>query len=350
MALPMAESADAWRTVGLLGPLIWIAALITSALLIMLLTPVFKRFAVAVPTARSSHRSLTPQWGGLAVVAATLSVTALATFASSQVGEVAGSRMCLLLGAALLLALVGGLDDIRHLGAPLRLIAQAVAVLMVIAAWPAEMRIVPALPWWLERGAVFVGGLWFINLVNFMDGIDWMMVAEVVPITAGVAVVGWLGALPPEGLVVALALNGAMLGFAPFNRPVARLFLGDMGSLPTALLIGWLLLLVAGSGHVVAAALLPLYFGADATFTLLRRILAGERFWEAHRTHFYQRATDNGWSTTEIVGWVFAVNLGLVALAAMSVLIDTLAAGIAAALLGAALVAWLMMRFARGRS
>ncbi len=74
-----------------------------------------------------------------------------------------------------------------------------------------------------------------------MDGIDWMMVAEVVPVTAGVALVGALGALPAEGLVVALALNGAMLGFAPFNRPVARLFLGDMGSLPTALLLAWLL-------------------------------------------------------------------------------------------------------------
>ena len=112
-----------------------------------------------------------------------------------------------------------------------------------------------------------------MNLVNFMDGIDWMMVAEVVPVTGGVALVGALGALPPEALIVALALNGAMLGFAPFNRPVARLFLGDMGSLPIGLLLFWLLLLVAGSGHVAAALLLPLYFVADATVTLARRAL-----------------------------------------------------------------------------
>jgi len=79
-----------------------------------------------------------------------------------------------------------------------------------------------------------------------MDGIDWMMVAEVVPITAGVAIIGALGALPPAALVVALALNGAMLGFAPFNRPVARLFMGDMGSLPVGLLIAWLLIVIAG--------------------------------------------------------------------------------------------------------
>ena len=118
---------------------------------------------------------------------------------------------------------------------------------------------------------LFVGALWFVNLVNFMDGIDWMMVAEVVPITAGVALIGALGALPPEALIVALALNGAMLGFAPFNRPVARLFMGDMGSLPIGLLLAWLLILVAGSGHLVAALLLPLYFVADTGATLLRR-------------------------------------------------------------------------------
>src|SRR4029077_15515318 len=128
--------------------------------------------------------------------------------------------------------------------------------------------------------------------VNFMGGIDWMTVAEMVPLTAGLAVIGLLGALPPEGIVVALSLNGAILGFAPFNRPTAKLFLGDVGSLPIGLLTGWLLVLLAGSGHLTAALLLPLYYLADATLTLLRRLSNGERVWQAHRTHYYQRATD----------------------------------------------------------
>ena len=89
---------------------------------------------------------------------------------------------------------------------------------------------------------IFVAGLWFVNLVNFMDGIDWMTAAEVVPLAAALAALGWLGALPPYGLVTALALGGAMTGFAWFNRPVATLFLGDVGSLPIGLLLGWLLL------------------------------------------------------------------------------------------------------------
>ena len=197
-----------------------------------------------------------------------------------------------MLAAALLLAVVGAIDDARHLSPAPKFAAQAVAVLLVLAALPEGMRVCPLLPWTLERAAMFIAGLWVVNLVNFMDGIDWMMVAEVVPVTGGVALVGALGALPPEGLVVALALNGAMLGFAPFNRPVARLFLGDMGSLPIGLLLFWLLLLVAGSGHLAAALLLPLYFVADATVTLARRARAASGYGRrTARTSTSARAT-----------------------------------------------------------
>ena len=176
-----------------------------------------------------------------------------------------------------------------------------------------------------------------------------MMVAEVVPVTVGIAVIGALGALPPEALLVALALNGAMLGFAPFNRPVARLFMGDMGSLPIGLLLAWLLILVAGSGHLVAALLLPLYFVADTSVTLLRRARAGEKLWMAHRTHYYQRARDNGFTNIGIVRRVFLVNLGLVGLAALSVVDVTAWSSAAALLIGVGLVAWLLDSFVRVR-
>ena len=89
-----------------------------------------------------------------------------------------------------------------------------------------------------------------------------------------------------------------MIGFAYFNRPVARLFLGDVGSLPIGLLLGWLLLLLAANGHLAAALLMPLYYLADATITLLRRLFRGEPVWHAHRTHFYQLATDRGFTVT----------------------------------------------------
>ena len=106
-----------------------------------------------------------------------------------------------------------------------------------------------------------------------------------------------------------------MVGFAYFNRPVATLFLGDVGSLPIGLLLGWLLVQLAGRGALAAAILLPLYYLADATITLVRRLIAGEKVWQAHRSHFYQRATDRGFTVKPGGGHVFAVNIALAALA-----------------------------------
>lgn len=345
----MTEAADAWHIVGNLAPLIWLASLALCALPIAVLMPLFRNFALAVPTSRSSHGAPTPQWGGLAVVGATLAVAAPVWLSPQLLGSHTGADAYLVLLGALLLVVLGAADDMLNLAAVTKLVAQTVAIIVMLAALPDDMRILPLVPQAIERGLLFFGVLWFVNLVNFMDGIDWMMVAEVMPVTAGIALIGALGALPPDALVLALALNGAMLGFAPFNRPVARLFMGDMGSLPIGLILAWLLLLVAGSGHLAAAVLLPLYFIADASVTLLRRLRTGERVWEGHRTHFYQRARDGGFTTIEIVGRVLAVNVGLVGLAALSVVAQSSWAGPLAFLSGLCLVAWLMIGFARGR-
>ena len=248
MPAAMTETANAWLAARGIAPLVFLASLAISWALVALTLPVFRRFALAVPNARSSHKAVTPQGGGFGVVGATVCVTALALLGSTQLAGTPQGGTWLVLAAAVLLALVGAIDDARHLSPIPKFAGQAVAVLFVIAALPEGMRVCPLLPWTIERAAIFAAGLWFVNLVNFMDGIDWMMVAEVVPVTAGVALVGALGALPPEALIVALALNGAMLGFAPFNRPVARLFLGDMGSLPIGLLLSLAALARGGFG------------------------------------------------------------------------------------------------------
>jgi UDP-N-acetylmuramyl pentapeptide phosphotransferase/UDP-N-acetylglucosamine-1-phosphate transferase len=331
------------------GLLIVVSAAITTAALLALLRPMLVRVALATPNARSSHRQPTPQGGGIAVVAVTIVISVIAVLGTSTFSWEIAERLLPVLGAGLLLAGVGALDDVFSLGTLPRLLVQGVAVAIVLAALPADLRVVPLLPEWLERGLLFVGGVAFVNIVNFMDGIDWMLVVEVVPITAGVALIGALDPLAPEAVPVALSLGGAMIGFAPFNRPVARLFLGDVGSLPIGLLVGWLMVLVASAGHLAAALLLPLYFIADATVTLLRRLRAGEKLWEAHRTHFYQRASDKGFNTMQIVGRVFAVNVGLVLLAVTSVVAPSRAVSITAVAVGCALVAWTMASFVRGR-
>jgi UDP-N-acetylmuramyl pentapeptide phosphotransferase/UDP-N-acetylglucosamine-1-phosphate transferase len=313
-----------------------------------LLQPVLRRYALARPNARSSHREPTPQGGGMAVVAATIAVTVVATLATHDAGALAG--LAPILAATAFVAAVGAVDDIRTIAVGPRLVFQSLAVIAAISALPAELRVLPFAPWWLERVVLVLGTIWFVNLVNFMDGIDWITVAEVVPITSGLVLVGALGAFPSHGIVVALALGGAMIGFAPFNRPVAKLFLGDVGSLPIGLLLAWLLIVLAGQGHLAAALLLPLYYLADATATLVRRLLNGEKVWHAHRTHFYQRALDYGLTVPQVVRRVFAVNVVLVALAAATVMVPTRAAAIVALALGGALVVALLVDLARRRT
>jgi UDP-N-acetylmuramyl pentapeptide phosphotransferase/UDP-N-acetylglucosamine-1-phosphate transferase len=314
--------------------------------LIVVLHPVLQRYALAKPNARSSHREPTPQGGGIAVMAATVVATGFGLY---SLGAPLGSPLVAVFAAALVMASVGAADDIHPLGVAPRLLLQALAVAAVVYMLPNDLRVVPILPWWIERLLLFAACLWFVNLVNFMDGIDWMTVAEIVPISGALVALGCLGALSRDGVAVALSLGGGMLGFAYFNRPAAKLFLGDVGSLPIGLFVGWLLVLLAGNGHFAAALLLPLYYLADATLTLVRRLSSGERVWQAHRTHYYQRATDRGFSVTEIVARVFAVNVCLVALALVTVLEASRVTDIAALVCGAAVVTWLLSSFTRKR-
>ena len=200
------------------------------------------------------------------MLAATLVLASAALFATSPLPPPA--EFAWLGAAALALGAVGAVDDIRPLPAMLRLVLQTLAVIVVVVA-SGDTRILPQAAPWVEQGLLVIGGVWFVNLVNFMDGIDWITAAEMVPITAFIALLGAAGLLPLWAAAVGAALCGAMLGFAPFNKPAATLFLGDVGSLPIGLVVGWLLLKLAATGALAAAILLPLYYLADATVTLV---------------------------------------------------------------------------------
>jgi UDP-N-acetylmuramyl pentapeptide phosphotransferase/UDP-N-acetylglucosamine-1-phosphate transferase len=176
-----------------------------------------------------------------------------------------------------------------------------------------------------------------------------MTVAEAVPVSGALVLLGLFGTMAVLPCIIAAALLGAMIGFAPFNKPVAKVFLGDVGSLPIGLLLGWLLLELAGSGHLAAALILPLYYLLDATITLMRRMARGERFWQAHRSHFYQRATDNGFSVLAIVSRVVSVNLALAALALVTVAADNMIVSLVALAAAIALVTWLLRTFSHAK-
>jgi UDP-N-acetylmuramyl pentapeptide phosphotransferase/UDP-N-acetylglucosamine-1-phosphate transferase len=345
----MTDIASIISTLVVFGPIAIFAGLISAGLIVVLM-PWLWAYALARPNARSSHHTPIPQGGGVAVVMATLVAVWGAATLLGMVPQLAGPEFLAVTGAVMLLAIVGAIDDLRHLSPLPRLLLQGVAVGIVIALFPEHLRAVPMLPWWLERAGLFIGFMWFVNLTNFMDGIDWMTVAEVVPITGAIVLLGLLNVVSAFPALIGLALLGAILGFAPFNKPVAKLFLGDVGSLPIGILLAWLLLHVAASGQLAAALILPLYYLADATLTLLRRLATGEAIWQAHRSHFYQRALDRGFTVSEIVARVFIVNLALVALATMTAVYQSRIVSLAAFTMGVLLIAWLLAIFAQGKT
>jgi UDP-N-acetylmuramyl pentapeptide phosphotransferase/UDP-N-acetylglucosamine-1-phosphate transferase len=325
-----------------------LAAALCAGILIVLM-PWLKSHALAQPVARSSHREPTPQGGGLGVIISTFCVVWLAATTTMALPQNTLAQLSALTGAVALLALIGLFDDVRGLPPVPRLLVQCLAVGLILVMLPSDARLFSALPLWLERACVLLVGVWFVNLVNFMDGVDWMVVTETVPITGTIVVLGLAGVVPPLATVVALALFGAILGFAPFNRPVARLFLGDVGSLPVGLVLGWLVLLLGVYGYHAAALLLPLYYLADTTITLFLRLARREPFWEAHRGHFYQRAVAGGLTVPQVVTRVFATNVALAGLAMVSVAAGSTTVSLLCLACGAGLVGFLLAHFAKAR-
>lgn len=301
-----------------LAAAIVLATSAATALLIRVLHPLLVRYALARPNARSSHSVPTPQGGGIAIVAVVVMIVGLCS-----VLDVPGFREAWslhLVVALVALAVAGALDDIRPLPVLPRLALQIAVAVLLVQTLPVTSRIVPLIPEPVQAVCLVLGLVWFTNLTNFMDGIDWMTVVEVVPVATCLALLGAFGIVPELAMLmpVLLALLGGMIGFAPYNRHVAKLFLGDVGSLPVGALMGWLLIVLAMAGFRVAALILCLYYLADATITLARRFLNGERISEAHRSHFYQRAVTGGYTVPEVTRDVFMLNVVLCVLAWLS--------------------------------
>jgi UDP-N-acetylmuramyl pentapeptide phosphotransferase/UDP-N-acetylglucosamine-1-phosphate transferase len=324
-----------------------VAAATLTAGLILLLKPLLVRFFLAQPNARSSHRVATPQGAGIAVMLALAAVCIAILLLSASLRGVVPSLMPVLAAAAALTVL-GALDDAHALPAMWRFIGQTVAAIAVVASLPDDLRLLPGLlPLMVERTLLVLGTVACINAVNFLDGIDWMTTAEVVPIAVCIAVLEALGAVPAPIGLLALALLGAMLGFALFNKHPAQVFLGDAGSLPVGLFLAFLLIFVA-QVDLVAALLLPLYIIADSGLALCRRLINKEPIFSAHRSHFYQRAVTSGFSVPQVTARVFLLGLLLACLAIAAVLARSPAIALLLLAIGAAATGWLLHALASG--
>ena len=262
------------------------------------------------PNERSLHDVPTPRGGGIGILAALLPAWLVIVL----LGYGDAAPLVAVVGA-LGLAVVSWRDDVGGLSPALRLAIQALAVAIGVVVLPGAGTVFQdLLPPWLDRVASGFLWLWFVNAFNFMDGIDGIAGTEAAAVGGGVALLA-LAHLEIVGLgngMFGAAAAGAALGFLRWNWQPARLFMGDVGSVPLGYLLGWLLLTLAGAGYWAPALILPLYFLADASWTLLRRLARGEKIWEAHREHFYQRAARAGRSHAEVVLRVLLADLILI--------------------------------------
>jgi UDP-N-acetylmuramyl pentapeptide phosphotransferase/UDP-N-acetylglucosamine-1-phosphate transferase len=276
-----------------------------------------------VPNERSSHDLPTPRGGGIAPVTAII----VGGVAASVVWEL--PQLQLLLAATAFVAALSLLDDLSSLQPLPRLVLQAVvvaaSVLLIVSTWPPIFREIAAPV--IVLPLLGLGWLWFINLFNFMDGIDGIVGTELIGIGTGAFCVLSIGGVltgrdinEPEMsmLLLCVMLVASAAGFLTANWHPAKVFLGDVGSIPLGFLTGALLIGLASLGHVAAALILPSYFVLDASLTLAKRAIRGENLAVAHRSHAYQRAVQKGLSHADVCLRLMVLNTLLVMLAIAS--------------------------------
>jgi Fuc2NAc and GlcNAc transferase len=289
-----------------------VLAFVSSAMLTKALRAFSRKHGLLdVPNERSSHSAVTPRGGGLAiVVTATVALLALRWF-----GAIRSDLLLALIGGGIAVAVVGFLDDRHRLPAGIRLAVHVAAALWALAC----LGGLPPLAIgdrlmnlsWVGHALALLGIVWALNLFNFMDGIDGIAASEAVFVAGGGALLSLVGGwsdLSAGGLVV----GAACLGFLRWNWPPATIFMGDVGSGYLGFVIAVMAVAAARDNPVAIWVWLILggVFFVDATVTLVRRALRGERLHEAHRSHAYQYLVRRWGSHRRVTLMALLLNIG----------------------------------------
>ena len=270
----------------------FVATLIVTAMTWRL---VVKRRIVAIPNERSSHQIPTPSLGGIGFVLPILGWLVAVQFHADLRTDSGIDVPVVFFWGGLTLGVLGLIDDLIEVSAALRL-----AVHLVVAAGAVVSLFVE--PVWLMIVLV-IGLAWFVNLYNFMDGIDGIAASQVVTYCMGVLMLADRGA----SSALAAILIAASMGFLCFNWAPARIFMGDVGSGFLGFVMGLFVLVLADSGElpIIASVILLVAFWFDASYTLSVRIVTRQPFIQAHRSHLYQKVAKRiGHGRTTLVFWI----------------------------------------------
>lgn len=297
-----------------------------------------------VPNARSSHLRATPRGGGLAIAFVLLAGTALLGLS----GLAPPRLVVAVAGGGLLVAAVGWFDDRRSQQVILRVFTHLAAAAWAVA-WLGGLPTLRLGDSVLRLGVI--GNLmavlaitWLVNLYNFMDGIDGLAAGEAVIVAATAGVL--LAAAGDTGLAtVSFLVAGTAAGFVVWNLPPAKVFMGDVGSGLLGYVFGVITLYSERSGSLSALiwVLLLGVFIVDATGTLIRRVLRGERWFEPHRSHAYQMFTRTTLTHGQMTGLVMGVDSLLAFLAWLCIRYPNAVLAIAGAALSSLALVWLIL-------
>ncbi len=264
-----------------------VALLATAAATGALRRLLFSRMILDYPVDRSSHQVPTPRGGGLAIyvtLVSTWGVIALRT--PTPPDEIGWILLC-----SLGLAIPSWVDDLVGLPWAPRLIWQmtmaSVGTMLLDGPQRVFQGLLPPAADMLVTGFLWVG---FINLFNFADGIDGNAGTKATALGVGMFLLALLGEIPDVLGELGVAIAAVACGFLLWNWHPARIFMGEVGSVPLGFLLAWLLLSMATEGQWAPAIILPLVYLSDTGLTYLMKVVRRERFWHPHRDHFYQRA------------------------------------------------------------
>ncbi len=257
------------------------------------------------PNERSLHSVPTPRTGGLAIMITFFVVSVAAVLLLDLIISPT------LLLCALAVMAISFLDDCYSVSAAIRFgVHLAVAVVLVMNGFQLTTLELPGVSWpWHNAIALLVSTLfivWMINLYNFMDGMDGFAAGMAIAGFSCFALLGWQ-AQHQSFIIANLIVVGAVLGFLLFNFPPARVFMGDAGSSTLGFLVAAFTLwaTVDSIFPFWVALLIFSPFIVDASVTLIRRLFAGERIWEAHKSHSYQRLVEAGWGHRKTVLYAY---------------------------------------------
>ncbi|WP_375358669.1 UDP-phosphate alpha-N-acetylglucosaminyltransferase [Candidatus Tisiphia endosymbiont of Neophilaenus lineatus] len=301
---------------------LFLLSFIATSFLTWLLISSLPSFGVVdIPNLRRVHSRITPRGGGLAIVI----VVIIALIAYEYFSTKTLINSIKIVPLLLIISSISFLDDLISIPIFVRLIFHIICSTIAIFLFLFPVVLFHhELPLYIDFMLSIIGLIIFLNIYNFLDGIDGISGAESIHLSITILILCYLKSDIIININFIIVLNiiilACSIGFLIFNWHPAKIFLGDVGSISLGFLLGLCLLLISASSvHLfVASSIASLYYLADGGLTILIRLVNKEKIWQPHLKHFFQKAVRNGKSHKEVVSRIIICNILLMVLSIIS--------------------------------